>query len=143
MKLYHYTIADRLLKILMSGHLHKTPREDSPYLHEGEQRVVWLTTSGKWDKTAFYGYPMEVLENQGMVRITVDSENIPCRVASVHSHRLGDWESLVWSANKVGVDYRDWIICESEVLLKHFKKIELWRDEQWQVIPLKLMLGES
>ena len=138
MKVYHYTIADRLVKIMMDGFLKLTPREDSPNRVEGEARTVWLTINDTWDSTAFYGTPMEVLENAGMIRITMDTNNT-CSVgmASAHSDRLGHWDDLVASAYRVGVDYRDWIISFEEIDVINFDNIELWKDGAWQHVPIK------
>ncbi len=135
MTLYHYTIADRLMKILIGGHLKLTPREDSELLEEGEARAVWLTSNPEWDKTAFYGYPIEAIEASGKIRISVDF-NAKHSNAEVASHRLGNWESLVWSAGKVGVDHCDWYVSFEEVCLNEFTNIELWKDGAWVKIPM-------
>lgn len=72
--LYHYTIADRLVKILIDGYLKLTPSIETAT--KNEPRLVWMTTSEEWDKTAFYGYPLEVLKSAGMIRITIDSSQL-------------------------------------------------------------------
>lgn len=143
MKLYHYTIADRLVKILIDGHLKLTPAENSMYLHENEKRAVWFTSQDTWDKTAFYGYPDAALDNAGRIRITVDTETVLAVPAEAEQHHLGDWESLVWSAMEVDVDYNNWFVCFNEVPLKLIECIELWKDGKWVKIPLKLTNGES
>ena len=145
MEVYHYTIADRLVKIMIDGFLKLTPREESPLLHEGEMRCVWFTTSKEWDKTAFYGHRDDVLDNAGRIRITIDAMQVPLGLATANSHRLGDWDSLVWSADEVGVDYRDWMISPSEVKVEDFERVELWleKEKRWHVVPWKRMCGES
>ncbi len=137
MILYHYTISDRLIKILIDGYLKLTPSEDSEYLQEGERRAVWLTSNPEWDRTAFYGYPDNVLEHQGKIRISIKSDALMDRAVN-KIHWLGDWDSLVWSAMEVKVDHRDWFVTFQEVGKANFKCVELWKDNQWQKIPLNL-----
>ena len=143
MKVYHYTIADRLVKILIDGYLKLTPAKDSMYLHEDERRTVWLTKNPKWDKTAFYGYPDAALDNAGRIHITINAETILAVPAEAEQHYLGDWDSLVWSAMEVGVDFNDWFVCFKEIPLSLVECVELWKDNQWVKIPLKLTNGES
>jgi len=141
MKLYHYTIADRLVKILVDGYLKLTP-ENHP-LKENERKAVWFTKSDEWDKTAFYGYSDIVLDNAGRIRITVNAETILAVPAQAEKQYLGDWENLILSALEVGVNYSDWFITFKEVPIKLVEKIELWRNNQWVELPLNIMNGKS
>ncbi len=138
MKVYHYTIADRLVKILIDGFLKLTPNEDGDNFVDGELRVVWFTTNDEWDDTAFYGYPKEVLDSAGRIRITVDSNTNPLGVASANSDRLGQWEALVNSASEIGVDYRDWIVSPIQVKTEDFECVELWKHDRWVEVPLRI-----
>ena len=133
MNLYHYTIADRLVKIMIDGSLKLTPK--APLV--GERKVVWMTIKDEWDMTAFYGVPLEVLDNAGRIRITIDSEKIDGKLASGQADRVGRWVSLVESAWAVNVDYRDWVICYDRIPLEAVTKIELWleHDERWEEVP--------
>jgi len=138
MKLYHYTIADRLVKILIDGYLKLTP-ENHP-LEENERKAVWLTKSNEWDRTAFYGYPDAALDNAGRIRITVNAETVLAVPAKAEKHYLGNWESLIWSAMEIGVDYNDWFVTFKEIPLKLAEKVELWRNNQWVEVPIKELL---
>ena len=51
------------------------------------------------------------MDNAGRIRITINAESILAIPAEAKQHHLGDWESLVWSAMEVGVDYNDWFVC--------------------------------
>jgi len=134
MKLYHYTIADRLVKILINGYLKLTP-ENYPLL-ENEKKAVWLSNSDKWCKTAFYGYPDAALDNAGRIRITIDSANIKAEYAEAVQHYLGDWESLVWSAMEIGVSYKTWYVSFEVIPLNKVESIELWKDDKWVKVPI-------
>lgn len=132
---YHYTIADRLIKILNSGYLKLCPEKPEP----NETRYVWLTTNPEWDRTAFYGYPLDLLDSQGRIRITVDLECInPDKVAGVFdvSSTIYNYLGLIETATRVGVKAKDWIVVSEEIKLASIINIEVWntKTKQWNKI---------
>lgn len=136
--LYHYTIADRLIKILIDGYLKLTPNQEK---YIAEPHLVWMTTSDEWDKTAFYGYPLEVLEQAGMIRISID----PYQVNLVNLddvYRAMDCKSLLKAlevlAEKVKVNTSNWRVTDMVVPVSAFLNIELWRNNQWETIPINI-----
>lgn len=129
MKFYHYTIADRLVKILIDGYLMLTPSKETT--EDGELRLVWLTSSPTWDNTAFFGYPPEVLDNAGRIRITINKiYSTPKKFYDM----IPMFDSLCDSARRVGVDPEDWGVSVDEIYIHEFEKIELWRDNEWTEI---------
>lgn len=130
MILYHYTIADRLIKILISKHLKLTPGIDTT-LFEDEARVVWLTTNPTWDRTAFYGQPDDAIEAAGKVRISIDSSKVRISHAVSVKQYLGFFEQLVQSAKSVGVDFLDWYVSFEKVPISAFTKIEFYLNKEW------------
>lgn len=132
---YHYTIADRLIKILNSGYLKLCPEKPEP----NESRYVWLTTNPEWDRTAFYGYPDDLLDSQGRIRITVDLECInPDKVDNVFKklNTIHNYLGLIESATRVGVRAKDWIVVSEEIKLCSILNIEVWnvKEKQWTKI---------
>lgn len=128
---YHYTIADRLVKILIDGYINVM---QSDLQIKNEVRLCWLTVNPEWDKTAFYGYPEEVLDNAGRIRITLGG--------TYHPHhkfrdRIYGVVSLELSAKMAGVEPSDWRVTPETVPVNRFTKIELWKNKQWVEIPIK------
>ena len=122
---YHYTIADRLIKILDSGYLKLCPREPEP----SETQYVWLTKLPIWDNTAFYGYPTEVLDNAGRIRITVDLDCInPDSVFNSDdvSETIYNYKGLINSAKLVGVYPINWIVINEPVKLCSIISIDMY-----------------
>ncbi len=133
MKFYHYTIADRLVKILISGYI--KVMEESSKVMEDEVRLVWLTANPNWDNTAFYNYPSEVLDNAGRVRITLKSK-YPSH--KVFAQNIGMLQVLELSAKHSGVNIYDWGVSDKVIPLSDFECVELWKDEKWVEVPLML-----
>lgn len=129
-KFYHYTIADRLVKILISGHI--KVMEESSKQSEDEPCLAWLTTSNEWDRTAFYGYPDEVLDNAGRIRITLNGEYTSYRK---YRHNIPNVEILEISGLQVGCNLDDWHVSPEVIPMSHFEKVELWRDNRWEEVP--------
>ena len=138
MLLYHYTISDRLVKIMVDGFLKLTPKEPLA----GEIPVVWLTKSREWEETAFYGHPKDALEQAGMIRITVSIYNvIP---AEAYRDRIPNFEHLCSTARIAGMDPEDWFVSNQKIGFDRIRGIELWRDEKWVKVPMsKSTSGES
>lgn len=135
MVVYHYTIADRLIKILNSGYLKLCPERPEPK----ETRYVWLTAKDEWDKTAFYGYPDDLLDSVGRIRITVDLDCInpdKVHVADEVSNSIYNYDALVKSAARIKVQSSDWIVVSEEIKLCSILNIEVWnvKEEQWNKI---------
>lgn len=135
MVVYHYTIADRLIKILNSGYLKLCPERPEPK----ETRYVWLTTKDEWDKTAFYGYPDDLLDSVGRIRITVDLDCInpdKVHVADEVSNSIHNYDGLVKSAARVKVQSSDWIVVNEVITLVSIVNIEVWdaKIKQWNKI---------
>ena len=132
---YHYTIADRLIKILNSGYLKLCPERPEPK----ETRYVWLTTKSEWDKTAFYGYPDDLLDSVGRIRITVDLDCInpdKVHVADEVSNTIHNYDGLVKSAARIKVQSSDWIVVNEVIKLASIINIEVWdtKAKQWNKI---------
>jgi hypothetical protein len=130
MELYHYTIADRLIKIILDGYLKLSPKEPM----EGEPSLVWFTKKDEWDNTAFFGYSKEVLMNAGMVRITVDKDEVEAvesYLKFLEPKQYKQFGYLVISALSVNVNYKDWYVTDKIVERKYFKKIEFWINDNW------------
>lgn len=132
---YHYTIADRLIKILNSGYLKLCPERPEP----NETRYVWLTTNHEWDRTAFFGYPLDLLDSQGRIRITVDLDCInPAKVhvADEVYNTIHNYDGLVKSAARVKVQSSDWIVVDEVTKLVSIVNIEVWntKTKQWNKI---------
>jgi len=125
---YHYTIADRLVKILISRYLKLTPADPEP----NEPQLVWLTTNPEWDRTAFYGYPDEVLDNAGRIRITLKGDFPHYRE---YRHLIPNIEGFELSGLQVGCDINDWHVSADVVDITQFQKIELWRNNKWEEVP--------
>ena len=126
--LYHYTLSDRLAKILLSQTILMSPR-DSSELKEKEIPVVWLTVNPTWDKTAFLGYPLEKLDEIGRVRLTI--ENIPYTKATSLKKKLPLLSELIKSANLVNVNHNDWRISRKDIPIDKVTKIEKLIDNKW------------
>lgn len=134
MTYYHYTIASRLVQILIDGFIKIMP--ESSKMDENEICPAWVTSNPKWDKTAFMGYSSEVLDNQGRIRITLKDKKYDH--PSLYKKNIWMYdEHLVPSAFYVGVDSKDWGISLEPIMLSEFKKIELWKDEKWVEIPIE------
>lgn len=137
-KCYHYTIADRLIKILISGHIKLM--EESSRRADYEVCFAWLTTSPKWDKTAFYDYPENALDHQGRIRITLKN---------MYPSYLDYWgvipdiTELEASGRKVGVDHTNWRISPEVIPVSDFEKVEMWfwKEKKWVEIPLGQING--
>ena len=132
---YHYTIADRLIKILNSGYLKLCPERPEPK----ETRYVWLTINPEWDRTAFYGYPDDLLDSQGRIRITVDLDCInPDKVylANRVFYSIHNYLGLIESATRVGIRASDWVVVSEEIKLSSIVNIEVWdtKTKQWNKI---------
>lgn len=131
-KTYHYTIADRLVKILIAGHIKVMEKESQ--IDPFEIRLCWLTINPEWDKTAFYCYPNDVLDNAGRIRITLDGRFDTVDKFRKYIHPI---KTLEESAKSVGVDPNDWRISDKIVPISRFSKIEFWleHDKKWVEIP--------
>lgn len=132
---YHYTIADRLIKILNSGYLKLCPERPEPK----EIRYVWLTTKTEWDRTAFFGYPDDILDSVGRIRITVDLDCInpdKVHVADEVSNTIYNYDGLIKSAARVKVSSEDWIVVDEVIKLISIVNIEVWdtKTKQWNKI---------
>ena len=123
---YHYTIADRLVKILISGYLKLCPEKPLP----NEPQLVWVTSNPEWDKTAFFGYPDEVLDNAGRIRITLKSQYAPH-----NNYYIPNQYNLETTARMVGVNPYDWGVSHEVIPIADFEKVELWRDGKWEEVP--------
>jgi len=133
MKHYHYTIADRLVRILIDGFLKLTPEPEG--LLESELQFVWVTSNPNWDNTAFFGYPISILENAGMIRITLNKVySSPKKFYDF----MPSYDSLVEKAYQVSVDPEDWGVSDSIISISDFEKIELWKDNKWIEIPINI-----
>ena len=128
--MYHYTIADRLVKILISGYI--KVMEETSKQSEDEPRLAWLTKSDKWDRTAFYGYPDEALDNAGRIRITLKGEYPSYRR---YRHMIPQIELLEISGLQVGCNLDDWCVSNEVIPIEQFEKVELWRDNRWEEVP--------
>ena len=127
---YHYTIADRLVKILIDGHI-KVMQESSK-LSEDEPCLAWLTIRPEWDKTAFFGYPDDVLDNAGRVRITLPAD-YPSYM--LFAQNIPQIDELRETAIHVGVTPSDWRVSLTPITIDKFIKIELWRGGEWVNVP--------
>ena len=123
---YHYTIMDRLEKILKSGYLKLTPNKID--LYKNEKQFVWLTKNSEWDKTVFINNPIEVLNEAGRVRITIHGD-YPSHTK--YKTRLVSLERLEASARRVGVNPRDWAVSTKKIPVKSFNAVEVWKDGKW------------
>lgn len=132
MTFYHYTIADRLVKILIDGYI--KVMEESSKVMEDEVCLAWVTASDEWDKTAFYGYPMEALDNAGRIRITLKS-SYPSH--KVYAPNIGMLDRLESSAILEGVNIYDWGVSIEPIPVTDFERVELWRDNNWVEFPFK------
>ncbi len=139
-KCYHYTIADRLVKILISGHI--KVMEESSKREDYEVRLAWLTIDPKWDNTAFYRHPDDALDNAGRIRITLKSK---------YPSYLDFWGgipdilALEESGASVNVDHTNWRVSPKVVPISDFEKVELWlhKEKRWEEIPIKLLKEEE
>ncbi len=129
---YHYTIADRLTKILISKHI-KLMEESSKYT-DYEMCFAWLTTSPEWDRTAFYGYPEEVLNHAGRIRITL-KKSYPSYLDFMGA--IPNLIDLEFSGRKAGVDPTNWRVSKEIIPIADFAKIELWfwKEKKWVEVP--------
>ena len=130
MKFYHYTIADRLVKILIDGYIKIMP--ESSKTSEDELCLAWVTSSPEWEKTAFYGYPQDVLEQAGKIRITL-TKKYPSH--KIYSNNIDNVKMLELSAIAEGTNINDWGVSLKPIPITHFEKIELWRNKQWEEVP--------
>ena len=133
MKFYHYTIADRLIKILMSGHI--KVMEETSKVEENEICLAWVTSNPEWDRTAFYDYPDAVLDNAGRIRITLKSK-YPSH--KLFQHNIGMLQSLELSAFHVGVNVNDWGVSDKVIPIFDFERVDLWKNNKWVEVPLRL-----
>jgi len=126
--LYHYTVESRLKKILESKYILKSPRNKKELLKK-ELAVVWLTINPIWDKTVFILSPIELLDKDGRIRLTIS--NIP--VLDVNSLRknLPLLPKLIKSAKEVGVNFRDWRVSKKNIPIDEILKIEKLIDDEW------------
>jgi len=131
MKTYHYTISDRLVKILIDGEI-KVMEESSKHAHD-EVCLAWLTINPEWDDTAFFGYDKKVLDNAGRIRITLGGTYDK---HTKHSRYMPSRVMLEESAKSVGVNPEDWRVSDRPIDISRVSCIELWRDECWVEVPI-------
>ena len=130
-KTYHYTIADRLVKIMIDGHINIM--KESSKVSKDEVCVAWLTVNPEWDKTAFYKYSDETLDNAGRIRITLNGTWIHYRY---YRDLMPMVDMLELLAIAEGVNPEDWRVSTNKIEVEFFEKIELWKDGTWIEIPI-------
>ena len=134
--IYHYTIADRLVKILISRYI--KVMEESSKLTEDEICLAWFTKSPKWDNTAFYGYPDQVLDNQGRIRISVKREDHHFHHYKHFAPNMPELDTLERTAIEAGVNPENWVVSQGIVPVSSFHKIEMWDPHYkiWKEVPV-------
>lgn len=132
MKLYHYTIADRLCKIFIDGFI----KTSTVGIDASEVPYVWLTKSEEWDKTAFYGYPSELITSHGRIRITLSKSFKKVIRYNKIKIKIPLHNSLEVTAREVSVNPLDWFVSENKIPISFIEKVELWKDKKWIEIPI-------
>lgn len=131
-KIYHYTVKDRLLKILASGEIQRSPRDKKDLLGK-ERQVVWLTINSSWDNTCFMGSSKEAIDQAGRVRITLNDK---VKTIKAHEYKkyLVNWKELVQTAMSVGTKAGDWRICIKNISIDDIEEIHFFNNNTWNKI---------
>lgn len=131
-KLYHYTIKDRLLKILATGEIQRSPRDKKDLVGK-ERQVVWLTINSNWENTCFIKTPKEVIDQIGRVRITLN-DKVKTIKAYEYKKYLHNWKNLVQTAIFVGSKAGDWRVCIKNISIDDIEEIHFFENNTWNKI---------
>lgn len=126
MKYYHYTVMDRLQKIVNDGYLKLTP--DKKDLMKNEGGFVWLTIKPEWDLTAFLLTDKKTLDDAGRIRITLEGWFPSHRK---YINKLPHIKGLESQALKVGIDPNNWAVSNKRISVKKFTEIHIWVNNSW------------
>jgi len=143
-RIFHYTTAIHLQKILQSGEL----RADAKTAAQGERPTIWFSTNPSCERSALKMWRgedgasrgmtfTEMGENIGAVRIEVSAADAPYNLDQ-HRAASGMTElahrSLLKAARKLGANPREWRAAFEPVPAERFLLIEVWVSHRWEKV---------
>jgi hypothetical protein len=145
MRIFHYTVGIRLLKILEDQKI----KCATAFIGKKEKPVVWFSTNQEWEKTAnkmwndkkgrLISLSKEETEElgNGLVRIEVTPETAPYTWEDYKQKARVDrriLSGLYKVAKDQGADPREWRVSFVPVKMENWLSVELWDGEKWKEI---------
>jgi hypothetical protein len=143
-RIWHYTTAIHLQKILQSGEL----RPDEKTAARGERPTIWFSTNTNCERSALKMWRgdngesrgmtfTDMSENIGAVRIEVSAADAPL---NLDQHRAASGmtdlahRSLLKAARKMGANPREWRAAFDPIPAERFLLIEVWAGHRWEKV---------
>lgn len=149
MRIWHYTVGERLWSILRD----KIIKPATAGVPAGERPVVWFTTNPAWEPTANKGIwrngellwltkEETAAEGGGLFRIEVAPDAAPYgweefkRLSGISGRTS---KRLARIARQRGSNYHDWRVSFEPVTSDKWLRIETWYRDRWAEIPMDVL----